>query len=76
MGASGCQYINMIKTFLQNIIYYSTGWPKIHLQVYHQDQFGRSEIYGYGFCHVPTAPGCHSFECVTWRPVGLFLHWH
>ncbi|XP_069677121.1 B9 domain-containing protein 2-like isoform X1 [Periplaneta americana] len=46
------------------------GWPKLHLQVYHQDQFGRSEIYGYGFCHVPTASGNHILDCVTWRPVG------
>ncbi|XP_069677122.1 B9 domain-containing protein 2-like isoform X2 [Periplaneta americana] len=45
------------------------GWPKLHLQVYHQDQFGRSEIYGYGFCHVPTASGNHILDCVTWRPV-------
>ena len=27
---------------------------------------------GYGFCHVPTAPGNHKLECVTWRPVGTF----
>jgi hypothetical protein len=25
---------------------------------------------GYGFCHVPTAPGTHTVECVTWRPTG------
>ncbi|GLH11916.1 hypothetical protein R5R35_011715 [Gryllus longicercus] len=46
------------------------GWPKIHFQVYHQDRFGRCEIYGYGFIHVPTTPGNHVLECVTWRPVG------
>nr|CAD7575698.1 unnamed protein product [Timema californicum] len=46
------------------------GWPKLHLQVYHQDRFGRSEIYGYGFCHIPTSPGSHFIDCVTWRPVG------
>ena len=27
---------------------------------------------GYGFCHVPTSPGNHKIECVTWRPVGTF----
>nr|CAD7458437.1 unnamed protein product [Timema tahoe] len=46
------------------------GWPKLHLQVYCQDRFGRSEIYGYGFCHIPTSPGSHLIDCVTWRPVG------
>ncbi|NWX53258.1 B9D2 protein, partial [Steatornis caripensis] len=25
---------------------------------------------GYGFCHVPSAPGCHALDCVTWRPRG------
>jgi len=48
------------------------GWPKLHFQVWHHDSFGRNEIYGYGFCHVPTAPGNHKLECVTWRPVGTF----
>jgi len=47
-----------------------SGWPKIHVQVYHYDQFGRSEIYGYGFCHVPMSPGTHEINIVTWRPVG------
>ncbi|XP_043918626.1 B9 domain-containing protein 2 [Protopterus annectens] len=47
-----------------------TGWPKLHLQVWHQDSFGRNELYGYGFCHIPSTPGYHEFSCVTWRPVG------
>ncbi|XP_014666947.1 PREDICTED: B9 domain-containing protein 2-like [Priapulus caudatus] len=46
------------------------GWPKFHFQVWHQDTFGRNELYGYGFCHVPTSPGIHELECATWRPVG------
>ena len=33
------------------------GWPKLHFEVWHQDNFGRNEIYGYGFCHIPTSPG-------------------
>lgn len=49
-----------------------TGWPKIHFQVWHQDSFGRNELYGYGFCHVPTTPGMHEIECPTWRPSGSF----
>lgn len=27
---------------------------------------------GYGFIHVPTVPGMHELECVTWKPVGTF----
>ena len=27
---------------------------------------------GYGFCHVPTVPGIHKVECVTWKPTGNF----
>lgn len=48
------------------------GWPKIHFQVWHQDSFGRNELYGYGFCHIPTSPGIHNIECPTWRPAGTF----
>ncbi|KAG1706204.1 B9 domain-containing protein 2 [Nymphon striatum] len=46
------------------------GWPKLHLQVWHQDKFGRSELYGYGFCHLPTSSGNHQIDCVTWKPCG------
>ncbi|XP_077192705.1 B9 domain-containing protein 2 [Paroedura picta] len=46
------------------------GWPKLHVQVWHQDSFGRCELYGYGFCHVPSSPGFHHMDCVTWRPLG------
>lgn len=45
------------------------GWPKFHFQVWHQDSYGRNEIYGYGYCHVPTSPGTHDVDCVTWRPL-------
>ncbi|KAJ3222581.1 B9 domain-containing protein 2 [Clydaea vesicula] len=57
-------------------VHYSTnsieGWPKMQFQVYHQDSFGRNELYGYGVCYVPTIPGTHEIDCVTWRPVGSF----
>ena len=46
------------------------GWPKLKFEVYHQDDYGRNELYGYGFCHLPTSPGTHNIECVTWRPTG------
>ncbi|CAL8106006.1 unnamed protein product [Calicophoron daubneyi] len=35
------------------------GWPKLHFQVWHYDWVGRNELYGYGFCHVPTSAGYH-----------------
>lgn len=41
------------------------GWPKLHLQVRHQDPFGQSEIYGYGYCHVPSTTGHHRISCAT-----------
>jgi B9 domain-containing protein 2 len=55
-------------------VHYATkglqGWPKFNFQVWHQDTFGRTELYGYGTCHVPATPGYHELECVTWRPIG------
>lgn len=58
---------------LNNTIYiFFPGWPKIHFQVWHQDSYGRNELYGYGFCHVPTSPGTHKISCPTWRPAGTF----
>jgi B9 domain-containing protein 2 len=32
--------------------------------------FGRCELYGYGFCHIPASPGLHKVDVPTWRPVG------
>jgi len=49
------------------------GWPKFHLQVWHQDSYGRNELYSYGFCHVPVSPGYHELDCVTWRPKGSLV---
>lgn len=40
------------------------------IQVYRQDSFGRNELYGYGFIHIPMIPGIHQLECLTWRPTG------
>lgn len=45
------------------------GWPKFQLQVYQEDIFGRNELVGYGFVHVPCAPGTHDLECSCWRPM-------
>ncbi|KAI3387346.1 hypothetical protein SNEBB_003868 [Seison nebaliae] len=46
------------------------GWPKINFQVWHQDDYGRHEIYGYGCLVLPMSPGYHELECPTWRPIG------
>ena len=43
------------------------------LQVWHQDAYGRNELYSYGFCHIPVSPGFHEIDCVTWRPKGSLL---
>uniref|UniRef100_A0A0N5AHA5 B9 domain-containing protein 2 n=1 Tax=Syphacia muris TaxID=451379 RepID=A0A0N5AHA5_9BILA len=48
------------------------GWPKISLQVWHHDQYGRQEIYGYGSVFVPTTPGTNQVTCHIWRPKGSF----
>ena len=45
------------------------GWPKFRLTVYQEDMFGRNEMVGYGFVHVPSEPGTHEIECACWRPL-------
>ncbi|GAX75422.1 hypothetical protein CEUSTIGMA_g2866.t1 [Chlamydomonas eustigma] len=47
-----------------------TGWPKLYFQVWTQDIHGRNDICGYGFCHIPTAPGSYQIDCPTWIPEG------
>eukprot|EP00061_Rhincodon_typus_P012503 g38277.t1 len=42
------------------------------MQVWHQDSFGRNDLCGYGFCHIPSSPGTHDIQCVTWRPLGTW----
>ncbi|KAI8611816.1 B9 domain-containing protein 2-like protein [Chytriomyces sp. MP71] len=58
-------------------VHYATktlsGWPKLMVQVFRQDAFGRNELYGYGFTHIPTTPGTHSIEISTWRPAGTMM---
>ena len=48
----------------------TSDWPKLHVQVWHQDSYNRQELYGYGYCHLPCAPGFHELTVSTWRPVG------
>lgn len=48
-------------------------WPKLLIQVWHQDSFGRNELVGYGSLHLPSSPGFSTVSCPTWRPVGTLL---
>ncbi|KAK0400383.1 hypothetical protein QR680_003470 [Steinernema hermaphroditum] len=40
--------------------------------IWHYDEYGRQELYGYGTVFVPTAPGEHTINCYTWRAKGGF----
>jgi B9 domain-containing protein 2 len=46
------------------------GWPRLLVQCWRLDTFGRLEVEGYGFVHVPPSPGVHELSCPTWRPLG------
>mmetsp|Transcript_7537 Transcript_7537/g.16294 ORF Transcript_7537/g.16294 Transcript_7537/m.16294 type:complete len:290 (+) Transcript_7537:156-1025(+) len=46
------------------------GWPRIIVQVWELDEYGRSILSGYGFAHLPTNPGYHELEVHCWRPSG------
>ena len=71
-GLQGKKFNNNKSLFilLFNKFFNIKGWPKFNFQVWHQDSFGRIELYGYGSCHVPVSPGYHEIECATWRPMG------
>ncbi|CAJ0938818.1 unnamed protein product, partial [Mesorhabditis belari] len=45
-------------------------WPKLMLEVWHCDEYGRQEIYGYGSIFLPSLPGHQELECHIWRPKG------
>lgn len=42
------------------------GWPKLSVQVFSEDIYGRTQLVGYGFVHLPTSPGYHELQCPTW----------
>lgn len=46
------------------------GWPRLRLEVYGVDSYGRVELAGYGCCIIPTSAGTHEICCSTWRPCG------
>lgn len=43
-------------------------WPRIIVQVWTLDSYGRSMLAGYGFTHLPTNPGEHELEIHCWKP--------
>ena len=45
-------------------------WPRLLLEVWHYDNYGREEPYGYGTVHLPMSPGEHWVQCHCWRPKG------
>eukprot|EP00658_Telonema_sp_P-2_P019948 TRINITY_DN17846_c0_g1_i2.p1 TRINITY_DN17846_c0_g1~~TRINITY_DN17846_c0_g1_i2.p1 ORF type:complete len:351 (-),score=66.06 TRINITY_DN17846_c0_g1_i2:97-1026(-) len=46
------------------------GWPKLLVQVFTCDFYGREELAGYGMCQIPLVPGTHELEIPTWIPTG------
>lgn len=48
------------------------GWSaaRMTIQCYRLDYHGRKILSGYGFVHIPTAPGEHELEVNLWRPIG------
>ncbi|ETN76973.1 B9 protein [Necator americanus] len=49
---------------------YKASWPRIQLQVWHHDVYGRQELVGYGSLFLPSTPGEHELVCNMWRPKG------
>lgn len=48
------------------------GWtaPRIEMQAYKVDMYGRRILCAYGFAHLPCSAGFHDIEVGMWRPAG------
>ena len=46
------------------------GWPRLLIELYGVDIYGRTELAGYGQATIPTVVGSHSVTVSTWRPYG------
>ncbi|GMH70742.1 hypothetical protein TL16_g05484, partial [Triparma laevis f. inornata] len=46
------------------------GWPRIRFQVWELDEYGRTNLSGYGFVHLPTNAGNYEIMVPCWRPTG------
>ncbi|KAK2579031.1 hypothetical protein KPH14_002824 [Odynerus spinipes] len=44
--------------------------PKLLLQIFSRDSYGRILFNSYGVCNIPLSPGFHSLNCHTWKPIG------
>lgn len=57
---------------IYSISFFQKGWgaPRITLQSFRLDAFGRRILGGYGFIHIPMTPGFHRLEVPLWRPLG------
>ena len=43
------------------------GWPKLHVEVHAVNALQQSWPVGYGFAHIPSRPGQHRLELLTWK---------
>ena len=46
------------------------GWPRLLLEIFKLDSYGREDTAGYGVLTLPKFAGAHELECTTWRPCG------
>jgi B9 domain-containing protein 2 len=49
------------------------GWPRILLQLWKLDRYGRATVAGYGYCDTPCTPGVHESDVECWMPCGSFF---
>jgi hypothetical protein len=49
------------------------GWPRIEVQLWKLDPYGRTLQAGYGFSHLPLNLGPHTMHISCWRPKGNFI---
>lgn len=47
--------------------------PKLLLQVFCRDNYGRLIFLSYGVYNVPLSPGSYILDCHTWKPIGTFI---
>ena len=46
------------------------GWPKLFVEVFKEDEYGRHVLAGYGTCWIPPSTGEKNFTIGTWVPEG------
>jgi len=48
-----------------------SGWPRIIVQLWELDSYGRTASVGYGFAHLPCTQGIHYVNIQCWRPQSM-----